>query len=141
LASRSAVAPCDRQHGAASRRKFAAAEKPSVIFLLADDSGFADFSCYGHSYARTPNIDRLAAEGTRFTQFYSTGVTCCPARTGFMTSRRPASFAHYPADGGFGDRVTVTELLHKAAGARAGGPHRSALGSSAGPTGSPRLQL
>ena len=82
--------------------------KPNVIFLLADDSGLADFGCYGHPYARTPNIDSLARDGTRFTQFYATGVTCCPARTGLMTSRWPASYATYPANGGFGDRVTVS---------------------------------
>jgi N-acetylgalactosamine-6-sulfatase len=89
-------------------------QRPNVIFILADDSGFADFGCYGHPYARTPNIDSLARDGTRFTQFYATGVTCCPARTGLMTSRWPASFATYPANGGFGERVTITELLHKA---------------------------
>jgi N-acetylgalactosamine-6-sulfatase len=91
----------------------AADSKPNVVFILADDSGFADFGCYGHPYARTPNIDKLASEGTRFRQFYSTGVTCCPARTGLMTSRWPASYATYPANGGFGDRVTITELLKK----------------------------
>jgi arylsulfatase A-like enzyme len=87
--------------------------KPNVIFILADDSGFADFSCYGHPYAKTPNIDRLATEGTCFRQFYSTGVTCCPSRTGLMTSKWPASFATYPANGGFGNQVTITELLSK----------------------------
>ena len=56
--------------------------KPNVIFILADDSGFADFGCYGHPYARTPNIDSLAHDGTRFTQFYATGVSCCPAAHG-----------------------------------------------------------
>ena len=87
--------------------------KPNVIFILSDDSGFADFGCYGHPYARTPNIDRLAAEGTRFTQYYATGVTCCPSRTGLMTSKWPASYATYPANGGFGKQITITELLHK----------------------------
>ena len=62
------------------------ANKPNIIFILVDDSGFADFGCYGHPYSRTPNIDKLAADGTRFTQFYATGVTCCPTRTGLMTS-------------------------------------------------------
>ena len=87
--------------------------RPNIIFLLADDSGDADFGCYGHPYARTPNIDKLAAEGTRFTQFYATGVTCCPTRTGLMTSKWPSSYPTYPANGDFGDRVTITELLHK----------------------------
>ncbi len=50
-------------------------------------------------------------EGTRFEQFYVTGVTCCPSRTGFMTGKFPATFAKYPADFGFGDRATVTQLL------------------------------
>ena len=87
--------------------------KPNIIFILSDDSGFGDFGCYGHPYARTPNIDKLAADGTRFTQFYATGVTCCPARTGLMSSWLPARYSTYPAIGGFGDRVTITELLHK----------------------------
>ena len=89
------------------------AGRPNIIFILADDAGFADFGCYGHPYARTPSIDSLAKDGTRFTQFYSTGVTCCPARTGLMTSRWPASYATYPANGGFADRVTISELLHR----------------------------
>ena len=88
--------------------------RPNIVFLFADDLGYGDLGCYGHPYAQTPHIDRLAQEGTRFTQFYVTGVTCCPSRTGFMTSRFPARFATYPAVGGFGDRVTVTELLKKA---------------------------
>jgi N-acetylgalactosamine-6-sulfatase len=91
-----------------------AASKPNIIFILADDYGWGDPACYGHPYARTPNIDRLAREGTRFTQFYATGVTCCPARTGLMTGKRPATFAKYPASFGFGDRITVTELMKKA---------------------------
>lgn len=91
-----------------------AENRPNIVFLLADDLGYSDLGCYGHPYSRTPNIDRLAQEGTRFMQFYVTGVTCCPSRTGFMTSKHPASYATYPAVGGFGERVTITDLLHKA---------------------------
>jgi len=87
--------------------------KPNIVFILADDSAFADFGCYGHPYARTPNVDSLAKDGTRFQQFYATGVTCCPARTGLMTSRWPASYPTYPAVGGFAGHVTITELLKK----------------------------
>jgi len=90
-----------------------AAPRPNIVFLFADDMGWGDLHCYGHPYAKTPNLDKLAADGTRFTQFYATGVTCCPSRTGFMTSKFPATFAKYPANGGFGDRVTITELLKK----------------------------
>ena len=89
------------------------AEKPNIVFILADDLGYADLKCYGHPYARTPNLDKLAAEGTRFTQFYMTGVTCCPSRTGLMTGKFPATFREYPAGFGFGNRVTVTEFLKK----------------------------
>ena len=88
--------------------------RPNIIFLFADDLGVGDLHCYGHPYSRTPNIDRLASQGTRFTQFYATGCTCCPSRTGFMTSKWPASYPTYPADGGFANQVTVTELLKKA---------------------------
>jgi N-acetylgalactosamine-6-sulfatase len=87
--------------------------KPNIIFLFADDMGWGDLRCYGHPYAQTPNLDRLASEGTRFLQCYATGVTCVPSRAGFMTSRFPARFAKYPSVHGFGARVTVTELLKK----------------------------
>lgn len=90
-----------------------AADKPNIVFILADDLGYGDLKCQGHPYARTPNIDKLAEQGTRFTQFYSTGITCCPARTGLMTGKFPATFEEYPSAYGFGDRVTITELLKK----------------------------
>ena len=86
---------------------------PNIVFMFADDLGWGDLGCYGHPYARTPAIDRLASEGSRFTQFYVTGVTCCPSRTGFMTGIHTARFPKYPADYGFGDRVTITDLLKK----------------------------
>ncbi len=92
----------------------APAHNPNIVFLLADDLGYGDLGCYGHPYARTPNLDQLAKDGTRFTQFYATGMTCCPARTGLMTSRFPATYPTYPANGGFAERVTITELLNKA---------------------------
>lgn len=93
---------------------FAAEERPpNIVFLLADDLGGADLHCYGHPYSRTPNIDSLARDGSRILQAYSTGATCCPARTGLMTSKFPATYKNYPAGGGFSDHVTITELLKK----------------------------
>ncbi len=86
-------------------------EQPNIIFLLADDLGGGDLHCYGHPYARTPNIDTLVRDGTRFMQFYATGATCCPTRTGLMTSKFPATYPTYPANGGFAECVTITELL------------------------------
>lgn len=90
-----------------------AADRLNIIFILADDFGWGDPHCYGHPYAQTPNLDKLAAQGTRFTKFHATGVTCCPARTGLMTGKFPATFQKYPASYGFGSRVTITELLKK----------------------------
>jgi arylsulfatase A-like enzyme len=97
----------------AATTQAAEAPRPNIVFIFLDDMGWGDLHCYGHPYAKTPHIDRLAAEGTRFLQCYATGVTCCPSRTGFMTSKFPATYAKYPANGGFGDRVTITELLKK----------------------------
>lgn len=88
-----------------------AAQRPNFILILADDVGYGDLAAYGHPYASTPSLDRLAAQGIRFTQFYVTGITCNPSRTGFMTGRFPASFQNYTATRGFGDSSTVTELL------------------------------
>ena len=76
---------------------------PNIVFIFADDLGFGDLGCYGHPYAETPALDKLAKEGTRFTQFYVTGVTCSPSRTGFMTGRYPARFQRSPASFGFGE--------------------------------------
>ena len=57
--------------------------RPNILVILVDDMGFADLGCYG-SEIPTPNIDRLAAEGLRFTQFYNTG-RCCPTRAALLT--------------------------------------------------------
>ena len=59
--------------------------RPNVVFILADDLGYADVGCYGQKKIRTPNIDRLAAEGMRFTQFYSGNPVCAPSRCALMT--------------------------------------------------------
>ncbi len=91
-----------------------AAKAPNIVFIFADDLGYGDLGCYGHPYAKTPHLDQLAKEGTRFTQAYVTGVTCNPSRTGLMTGLYPARFAKYAADYGFGTRVSITELLNKA---------------------------
>lgn len=58
---------------------------PNIIFILADDLGYADLGCYGQQKTETPNLDRMAKEGLRFTQFYSGSTVCAPARTSFMT--------------------------------------------------------
>jgi N-acetylgalactosamine-6-sulfatase len=67
-----------------------AAERPNVIFVLADDLGWGDLGYVGHPYARTPNIDRLAAEGTTVANFYVNSTVCSPSRVAFMTGQYPA---------------------------------------------------
>lgn len=66
------------------------AAKPNIIFILTDDQGWGDAKFAGHPYARTPGMDRLAAEGTWFRQFYVAATVCSPSRTAFMTSHYPA---------------------------------------------------
>lgn len=68
----------------------AGAVKPNIIFLLTDDMGYGDAGCYGGKFAPTPNIDRLATEGTRFTQFYVASPVCSPSRAAFLTGMFPA---------------------------------------------------
>jgi len=63
--------------------------RPNIIFISADDLGFGDLSGYGRADYQTPVLDRLAAEGTRFTQAYSIAPICTPTRVGFMTGRYP----------------------------------------------------
>src|SRR5215216_5494387 len=60
-------------------------KKPNIIFILADDLGYGDIGCYGQKKIETPNIDRLAKMGVRFTQFYSGSTVCAPARSSFLT--------------------------------------------------------
>jgi arylsulfatase A-like enzyme len=60
-------------------------QKPNIIYILADDLGYGDLSCYGQSKFSTPNIDRLAAEGIRFTQHYAGSTVCAPSRYSLMT--------------------------------------------------------
>lgn len=104
---------------AVSRRQ---GSRPNVIFILADDLGWADLSCFGRPDYQTPNIDRLAKQGTRFTNAYSPSAVCTPSRCGFITGRYPPRFKvgllePLPSDN---DRVgldpghpTVASLLKK----------------------------
>ena len=99
---------------ALSRRQFlfstafaalaAPARKPNLLLILADDLGYGDMSCYGNSYIRTPNLDRLAAGGVRFTDFHASGPVCSPTRACLMTGR-------------YQQRCGITEVI-KAAGPR-----------------------
>ncbi len=108
------------------------AEKPNIIFIMADDLGYGDLGSYGQIKIETPNIDRLASEGIRFTQAYAGGPVCTPSRsvlmTGLHNGHTPArdNIPHYPTyleDEDF----TVAEML-KQAGYRCGGVGKWSLG-------------
>jgi arylsulfatase A-like enzyme len=110
------------------------AVRPNVIFIMADDLGYGDLGCYGQPMISTPNIDRLATQGVRFTQAYSGGPVCAAARavlmTGLHNGHAPArdNVPHYPTYLEESD-VTVAEVL-KQAGYRTGGVGKWSLGDA-----------
>ncbi|GAB6164146.1 sulfatase-like hydrolase/transferase [Thermostilla marina] len=67
-------------------------ERPNIVFIFADDWGWGDLSCHGHPWLKTPNIDRLAREGTDFLQFNVLNPVCSPSRTAALTGMYPARF-------------------------------------------------
>jgi len=90
-----------------------AAKRPNIILIIADDLGYGDLGCYGQKEIRTPNLDKMAAEGIRFTDFYAGSTVCAPSRCSLMTGlhtghcwiRGNALVPLRPSD------VTVAELL------------------------------
>lgn len=65
------------------------AKRPNFLIMLADDMGYGDLACYGHELVKSPNLDRLAKQGVRFTNCYAAAPNCSPSRTGLMTGRTP----------------------------------------------------
>ena len=64
--------------------------RPNIIYIMADDLGYADLSSYGRMDYKTPNLDKLASQGMKFTNAYSGAPVCTPTRVAFMTGRYPA---------------------------------------------------
>jgi arylsulfatase A-like enzyme len=92
------------------------ARRPNILFIMADDLGYGDLGCYGQKQIQTPNIDRLAASGMRFTQAYAGATVCAPSRCALMTGKHSghgfirgnANVSLRPQD------TTVAEVLKKA---------------------------
>ncbi len=82
----------------ADLKKDAQIGKPNIIYILADDLGYGDLSCYGQTKFQTPNIDKLAKEGMVFTQHYSGSTVCAPSRSALMTGQHTG---HTPVRGNF----------------------------------------
>ena len=102
---------CPASLDAAERRP------PNIIFIMADDLGYGDLGCYGQKRIQTPNIDRMAAQGMRFTQHYSGSTVCAPSRCSLMTGLHIGHAAVRDNEGGFGagplgpSDITVAEVL------------------------------
>jgi arylsulfatase A len=97
-----------------------ASAQPNIVFILADDLGYGDLTCYGASDIHTPNIDRLAKEGIRFTDYYAGATTCSPSRAALMTGRYPprtgvnAVLSYDTVEGLSLGEVTLAEMLKDA---------------------------
>jgi len=76
------------------------AHKPNIIVILTDDMGFSDIGCFGGNFSPTPNLDKMADQGIRFTQYYSASPICSASRTGILTGMAPA-------------RWNITSYLHE----------------------------
>jgi arylsulfatase A len=75
---------------ASSLLKNSPASRPNIVFFLIDDLGYGDLGCYGNTFCETPNIDRLAREGMRFTNAYASAPVCSPSRASILTGQSPA---------------------------------------------------
>lgn len=103
---------------AGCRGSVADGHMPNIVLLFADDLGYGDLGCYGSQTIRTPNLDRLAAEGVRFTDFHSLCSVCSPSRASLLTGRYPSRCGMPFAVGGVysdlglqSSEVTIAELL------------------------------
>src|SRR3954471_7979695 len=96
--------------------------RPNIVFILADDLGYGEVGVYGQRLIATPNIDRLAAEGMKFTQFYAGSTVCAPSRSVLMTGQH-LGHTRVRGNAGRGNSaaqmlrtgdITVARVLHEA---------------------------
>lgn len=89
---------------------------PNIVLILADDMGYGDLGVYGNTKVKTPNLDRLAAEGVRFTDFYVAAPVCAPSRASIMTGRWPprTGIIWNPPEALHADEVVLAETLRQA---------------------------
>src|SRR5688572_11243595 len=94
-----------------------AATKPNIVYIMPDDLGYGELGCYGQTKIKTPNLDRMAAEGTRFTDVYSGAPVCAPSRCVLMTGKH-TGHAYVRSNGGDYNlprsEVTLAEVLRAA---------------------------
>ena len=95
-------------------------KQPNIVVVLCDDLGYGDLECYDHPHIKTPNLNKLASEGIRFTDFYSAAPVCSPSRVGLLTGRSPNRAGVYDFISGKrghvhirASEVTVAQLLKK----------------------------
>lgn len=93
-----------------------AADKPNIVFILADDIGYGDLGCYGQRRIATPNIDALAARGIRFSQFYAGAPVCAPSRNVLMTGEHTGhtQIRGNSKEGLRAEDTTIAQVLHTA---------------------------
>src|SRR6056297_960134 len=91
---------------------------PNIIIILTDDQGYGDLASYGNTALHTPNIDRMAAEGMRFTDFYMAAGVCTPSRAALLTGSYPKRIGlayrvifPYSTTGLHPDEITIADLL------------------------------
>lgn len=101
-----------------ARAATASARRTNIVFILADDLGYADLSCYGATKIRTPHLDRMAMDGLRFTDAYAAAPVCTPTRAAFLTGCYPKRVGlhrgvlpNHAQRGLHPDEVTVAEVL------------------------------
>ena len=115
------------------------APRPNIILINCDDLGYGDLGCYGNQIIKTPNIDRLARQGVRFTSFYASNSVCTPSRAGLLTGRYSQrsgmTWILLPEDEPARHRVT------KNAGQMLGSLGFLDLGPNAGTTGLPQSEM